>query len=67
MEDALKARLTEIIPAPRAIVANLPYNVGTLLLIHWLHDIARQGAQALSQPYSDVPERSGDAPRRRSA
>jgi len=26
------------IPAPRAIVSNLPYNVGTELLIGWLHD-----------------------------
>ena len=28
-------------PAPRRIVANLPYNVGTELLLAWLSDIAR--------------------------
>lgn len=35
--DALKADLTALVPAPRAIVANLPYNIGTLLLVNWLH------------------------------
>lgn len=39
--DALKVSLTEAVPAPRAVVANLPYNVGTLLLLNWLEDIAR--------------------------
>jgi 16S rRNA (adenine1518-N6/adenine1519-N6)-dimethyltransferase len=34
--DALKLNLPEITPAPRAIIANLPYNVGTPLLIKWL-------------------------------
>jgi 16S rRNA (adenine1518-N6/adenine1519-N6)-dimethyltransferase len=38
--DALKTPLTELTPAPRAIIANLPYNVGTEMLIHWLHDIS---------------------------
>lgn len=28
------------VPAPRAIVANLPYNIGTELLVQWLDDIA---------------------------
>jgi 16S rRNA (adenine1518-N6/adenine1519-N6)-dimethyltransferase len=44
--DGLEFSITEHIPAPRAIVANLPYNVGTLMLIHWLDDIARLGAEA---------------------
>ncbi|MDB5477925.1 MAG: rRNA methyltransferase [Alphaproteobacteria bacterium] len=35
--DALKIDLTLLAPAPRAVVANLPYNVGTELLISWLH------------------------------
>jgi len=35
--DALKTELTELAPAPRAVIANLPYNVGTELLISWLH------------------------------
>jgi len=38
--DALKVKLPQTIPAPRAVIANLPYNVGTDMLINWLHDIA---------------------------
>ncbi len=38
-EDALKVSLPEVAPAPRAIISNLPYNVGTQLLINWLEDI----------------------------
>jgi len=34
--DALKINLPDHTPAPRAIIANLPYNVGTPLLIKWL-------------------------------
>jgi 16S rRNA (adenine1518-N6/adenine1519-N6)-dimethyltransferase len=34
--DALKADLPALAPAPRVIVANLPYNIGTPLLINWL-------------------------------
>ena len=37
--DALKVDLTALAPAPRAIVANLPYNVGTELLLGWLHNM----------------------------
>ncbi|MFT8471551.1 16S rRNA (adenine(1518)-N(6)/adenine(1519)-N(6))-dimethyltransferase RsmA [Acetobacter persici] len=37
--DALKEDLTTLCPAPRLIVANLPYNVATPLLVGWL----RQG------------------------
>lgn len=37
--DALKHDLTTLCPSPRQIVANLPYNVATPLLIGWL----RQG------------------------
>lgn len=35
--DALKTNPIDLAPAPRAIIANLPYNVGTELLINWLH------------------------------
>jgi 16S rRNA (adenine1518-N6/adenine1519-N6)-dimethyltransferase len=38
--DALDLDLTALAPAPRQIVANLPYNVATPLLVRWL----RQGA-----------------------
>lgn len=34
--DALTVDLTDTLAAPRAIVANLPYNVGTPMLINWL-------------------------------
>lgn len=34
--DALKADLTELSPSPRKIVANLPYNISTVLLLNWL-------------------------------
>lgn len=37
--DALKMDLTPLVAAPRQIVANLPYNIATPLLIAWL----RQG------------------------
>ncbi len=46
--DALKSNLLETIPAPRKIVANLPYNVGTMLLLNWFDDIYQQGNQAYS-------------------
>lgn len=39
--DALKTDVVALAPAPRRIVANLPYNVATPLLIGWL---ARAGA-----------------------
>lgn len=39
--DALKANLPALVPAPRAIVANLPYNIGTLLLVNWLQQAAQ--------------------------
>jgi 16S rRNA (adenine1518-N6/adenine1519-N6)-dimethyltransferase len=38
--DALKIDVISLIPEPRQIVANLPYNVGTPLLIGWLRQIA---------------------------
>lgn len=38
--DALAISLIETVPAPRAVIANLPYNVGTAMLINWLKDIA---------------------------
>lgn len=43
--DALRIDLLAETTAPRAIVANLPYNVGTELLLQWLGDIAQHGAQ----------------------
>lgn len=37
--DALTIDVTQYTPAPRAIVANLPYNIATPLLIGWLKNI----------------------------
>ena len=34
--DALKVDIASAMPAPRKIVANLPYNVGTKMLINWI-------------------------------
>jgi len=38
-DDALKADYESLCPAPRAIVANLPYNIATTLLIGWLKEL----------------------------
>lgn len=34
--DALKLNIAKALPAPRKIVANLPYNVGTKMLVDWI-------------------------------
>jgi len=34
--DALETDLIRAVPGPRKVVANLPYNIGTQLLINWL-------------------------------
>ena len=38
-EDALAVDLLARVPAPRKIIANLPYNIGTQLLLNWLEQI----------------------------
>ena len=40
-DDALRTDMQKLAGGPFAICANLPYNVGTELLINWLQDIAR--------------------------
>lgn len=42
--DALKTDVTTLAPAPRAVVANLPYNIATPLLIGWLRQIRQNPA-----------------------
>lgn len=44
--DALETDAMTLAPAPRKVVANLPYNIGTELLLHWLDAIYQQGANA---------------------
>ena len=34
--DALKTNLSELVPSPRKIISNLPYNIATPLLLSWL-------------------------------
>lgn len=46
-QDALKAPLATIGHAPRAVIANLPYNVGTQLVVNWLQEVAAHGPQVL--------------------
>ncbi len=46
-QDALAAPLHNIGAAPRAVIANLPYNVGTQLIVNWLQEVAQHGAGVL--------------------
>ena len=38
--DAVKLDLAALVPAPRQVIANLPYNVATPLLVAWLRQAA---------------------------
>jgi 16S rRNA (adenine1518-N6/adenine1519-N6)-dimethyltransferase len=59
--DALKTDLPALVPQPRAIVANLPYNIGTPLLIRWLTEAAAY--QSLTLMFQqEVAERICAAP-----
>jgi 16S rRNA (adenine1518-N6/adenine1519-N6)-dimethyltransferase len=40
--DALKVDVSALVPAPRRILANLPYNIATPLLIGWLQQLSAQ-------------------------
>jgi len=42
--DALRFDLAALVQAPRAIVANLPYNIATPLLIGWLKQLYTDGS-----------------------
>lgn len=46
--DAMTFDAVSEVPAPRKIVANLPYNVGTALLLAWLDAIATHGPGAFA-------------------
>lgn len=45
--DALQADIPALVAAPRVIVANLPYNIGTSLLVRWLHEAAQYESMTL--------------------
>lgn len=38
-DDAIKVKEAEIVPVKSKIIANLPYNIGTLLLCKWLENV----------------------------
>ena len=59
--DALATDLATLVPAPRQIVANLPYNVATPLLIGWLRQ-ASQWARLTLMFQLEVAERIAAAP-----
>jgi len=47
--DATAIDPIALCPIPRMVVANLPYNVGTLLLLQWLEAIAQEGCGVFTQ------------------
>ncbi len=60
--DALTIQLADICPPPRKIVANLPYNVATPLLIQWLKNISEiEGMTLMFQ--KEVADRLTAVPR----
>ncbi|GAN53683.1 dimethyladenosine transferase [Tanticharoenia sakaeratensis NBRC 103193] len=59
--DAVGLDATALCPAPRQIIANLPYNVGTPLLIGWLRQAASWEALTLMFQ-AEVAERICAAP-----
>jgi 16S rRNA (adenine1518-N6/adenine1519-N6)-dimethyltransferase len=60
--DALQTDPVELTPAPRLIVANLPYNIGTPLLTAWLHR-AEEYEQFILMFQKEVAERMVATPR----
>ncbi len=54
--DALALDLPAIVPMPRKIVANLPYNIGTPLLLRWLRELHAYDGLTLTFQ-SEVAER----------
>ncbi|MBL8671233.1 MAG: 16S rRNA (adenine(1518)-N(6)/adenine(1519)-N(6))-dimethyltransferase RsmA [Alphaproteobacteria bacterium] len=67
--DALEVDVSALGPAPRRIVANLPYNVASRLLIGWLDAIVASRGTALVGMLlmfqKEVAERLAAAPRRK--
>jgi 16S rRNA (adenine1518-N6/adenine1519-N6)-dimethyltransferase len=61
-DDAMKVDVTALCPAPRAIVANLPYNIATPLLIGWLEKATEFDSLTLMFQ-KEVAERMAAKPR----
>ncbi len=60
--DALEVDLAGLGPRPRRIVANLPYNVSTALLVRWLHQ-AGQVSDMVLMFQKEVADRLAAMPR----
>jgi 16S rRNA (adenine1518-N6/adenine1519-N6)-dimethyltransferase len=60
--DALKMDLASFAPPPRAIVSNLPYNIGTELLLGWLREMKHYRSITLMLQ-AEVVDRICAAPR----
>jgi 16S rRNA (adenine1518-N6/adenine1519-N6)-dimethyltransferase len=60
--DALEIRVASLGPAPRRIVANLPYNISTALLVEWLHQ-ADDIAEMVLMFQKEVVDRLAASPR----
>lgn len=60
-QDALRLEATQLTPAPRQIIANLPYNVATPLLVNWLRQAA-QWSRMVLMFQKEVAERICAAP-----
>jgi 16S rRNA (adenine1518-N6/adenine1519-N6)-dimethyltransferase len=60
--DALEAKVASLGPAPRRIVANLPYNISTALLVGWLHQ-ANDISEMVLMFQKEVVDRLAAAPR----
>lgn len=60
--DALQVDLASLGPPPRRVVANLPYNVSTALLVRWLHQ-ADDVTDMVLMFQKEVVDRLAAAPR----
>ncbi|QDH13099.1 16S rRNA (adenine(1518)-N(6)/adenine(1519)-N(6))-dimethyltransferase RsmA [Formicincola oecophyllae] len=60
-QDALAVNAAALVPAPRQIIANLPYNVGTPMLINWLRQ-AGEWERLVLMFQAEVAERICAAP-----
>ncbi len=55
--DALRLNIADAMPAPRKIVSNLPYNVGTKMLVDWVTTQPRFWEQLVLMFQLEVAER----------
>ncbi|RKQ70785.1 dimethyladenosine transferase [Litorimonas taeanensis] len=60
--DALRFNIAENLPAPRKIIANLPYNVGTRMLLNWVTATPLFWDQMVLMFQKEVAERVCAAP-----